>query len=116
MPRFGAPLFAGIHIQSNDHLTNTQKQVKFVDREGLGDVRDDPEWKAAQEAGGAGRVYDDQAVYWVPTASNGVLSREVFTDIDAVTSTVRMDADCHEGEIEYAVSSIRAHQNKASAS
>ncbi len=105
-----------VRIQSNDHLTKTQKQVKFVDREGLGDVRDDPEWKAAQEAGGAGRVYDDQAVYWVPAASNGALNREVFTDIDAVTSTVRMDADCHEGEIEYAVSSIRAHQNKASAS
>ena len=105
-----------VRIRVNQHRSKTDKAVRFVDRKGLSDVRDDAEWKAALAAGGTTRVYDDQAVYWVPAASNGLLSREVFTDIDAVTSTVRMDADCHEGEIEYAVSTIRAHQIKPSAS
>ena len=105
-----------VRIRVNDHRSKSDKAVRFVDRKGLSDVRDDAEWKAAHDAGGLTRVYDDQAVYWVPAASNGLLSREVYTDIDAVTSTVRVEADCHEGEIEYAVSRIRAHQIKPSAS
>ena len=105
-----------VRIRVNEHRSKTDKAVRFVDRKGLSDVRDDAEWKAALAAGGTTRVYDDQAVYWVPDASKGLLTREVFTDIDAVTSTVRVDADCHEGEIEYAVSTIRAHQIKPSAS
>jgi hypothetical protein len=99
-----------VRIRVNEHRSKTDKSVRFVDRKGHSDVRDDPEWKAAYEAGSTTRAYDDQAVYWLPSASNGVLNREVFTDIDAVSSTVRVDADCHEDEIDYAVSTIRKHQ------
>lgn len=104
-----------VRIRVNLHRSKTDKSVRFVDRAGDGDVRDDPEWKAASEAGEKTRVYEDQAVYWLPETSNGVLSREVFTDIDAESSMIRVEADCHESEIQYAVSTIRAHQIKASA-
>lgn len=103
-----------VRIRVNEHRSKTDKSVRFVDRKGKSDVRDDLEWKAAYTAGGTTRAYDDQAVFWIPSASNGVLNREVFTDIDAVTSTVRVEADCHESEIDYAVSTIRTHQIKAS--
>jgi len=99
-----------VRIRVNQHRSKTDKSVRFVDRKGHSDVRDDPEWKAAYQAGSTTRAYDDQAVYWLPGPSNGALMREVFTDIDAVTSTVRVEADCHEGEIDYAVSTIRKHQ------
>lgn len=99
-----------VRIRVNEHRSKTDKSVRFVDREGHYDVRDDPEWRAAYAAGAATRAYDDQAVYWLPEPSNGALTREVFTDINAVTSTIRVEADCHEGEIEYAVSTIRKHQ------
>ena len=105
-----------VRIRVNEHRSKTDKSVRFVARKAHSDVRDDLEWKAAYEAGGQSRAYDDQAVHWLPDASNGMLNREVFSDIDAVISMIRVDADCHEGEIQYAVSNIRGHQIKASAS
>ena len=105
-----------VRIRVNEHRSKTDKSVRFVARKAQSDVRDDPEWKAAFEAGGQSRAYDDQAVYWLPDASNGKLNREVFSDIDAVTSMIRVDADCHEDEIQYAVSKVREHQIRASAS
>ncbi len=70
---------------------------------------------AAWTAGGTTRAYDGEAVYWLPEQSSGALNREVFTSIDARSSRVRVDADCHEDEIEYVVSKIREHQISASA-
>jgi hypothetical protein len=102
-----------VRIRVSSHRSKTDKAVKFVARTPKGDVRDDAEWHAAYEVGETSRAYDDQAVYWLPAASEGALTREVFTAIDAVTSMARVEADCYEGEINYAVSRIRAHQSKA---
>jgi len=103
-----------VRIRVSSHRSKTDKAVKFVARTPKGDVRDDAEWHAAYEVGETSRAYDDQAVYWLPAASEGSLTREVFTAIDAVASMARVEADCHEGEVHYAVSRIRAHQIKAS--
>jgi hypothetical protein len=104
-----------VRIRVSSHRSKTDKAIKFVARTAKTDVRDDAEWQAAYGVGEASRAYDDQAVYWLPGASHNSLTREVFTAIDAVNSMVRVEADCHEGEIQYAVSKIREHQIEASA-
>ncbi len=103
-----------VRIRVSSHRSKTDKAVKFVARTAKSDVRDDAEWRAAYDVGEASRAYEEQAVYWLPGRSTGSLTREVFTAIDGVGSMVRVEADCHEGEIEYAVSKIREHQGKAS--
>lgn len=105
-----------VRIRISSHRSKTDKAVRFVSRTAKGDVRDDPEWKAAHQAGGDSRVYIDQQLHWLPAASNKKLNREVFTAVDALASMVRLDADCHEDEIQYAVSTIRENQIKASES
>jgi hypothetical protein len=101
-----------VRIRVSSHRSRTDKAVKFVARTAKTDVRDDHEWEAAYGVGEDSRAYDDQSVYWLPTQSNGALTREVFSAIDAVTSMIRVEADCHEGEIDYAVSKVREHQGK----
>jgi hypothetical protein len=39
-----------VRIRVNEHRSKTDKSVRFVDRKGQNDVRDDPEWKAAYAA------------------------------------------------------------------
>lgn len=103
-----------VRIRISSHRSKTDKAVKFTARTAKTDVRDDPEWKAAYGVGEDSRAYDDQSVYWLPSQSEGALSREVFSAIDAVDSMIRVEADCHEGEIDYAVSKVREHQGPKS--
>jgi len=59
------------------------------------------------EEGGDVWVHDSEAVYWLPATSEGRISREVFTELDARVSRLRVEADCHEDEIQYAISQIK---------
>lgn len=94
-----------------DLRTGANSKVKFASKN---DIRDDDDWKAMHAEGGKRQAYDGEAVYWLPSRSDGKLSREVFTVLDARAGKLRVDADCHENEIEYAISQIRSHQTKAS--
>lgn len=100
-----------VKLPFEDHRSGANSKVRFASKV---DIRDDDDWKAMHSEGGDEWAYDGESVYWLPSASNGKLNREVFTDLDARTGMLRVEADCHEGEIEYAISQIRTHQTRAS--
>jgi len=100
-----------VRLPLNDFRTGANSRVRFASRT---DIRDDSDWEAMHGKGGNEWAHDSEAVYWLPAASSGKLTREVFTDLDARTGRLRVEADCHEGEIEYAISQIREHLNKTS--
>jgi hypothetical protein len=89
-----------------------QRNARFVGivRDKTLDIRDDEEYKAMFAERGEGWAYEEQSFYWLPTRSNGVLSREVFSHIDALECSVRMDADCWDAEADYAIQTIRSLQ------
>jgi len=99
-----------VRVESGDFRTASNSRVRFSAQS---DVRDDDDWKAMHEEGGDLWAYDGEFVHWLPEASQGKLTREVFTAIDARTGKLRVEADCHEGELEYAISKIREHQRPA---
>jgi hypothetical protein len=100
-----------VSIKLNDFRTAVNSRVRFASR---ADVRDDADWKAMHAEGGELWAYDGEHVYWLPEASGGCLERQVFTAIDARAGRLRLEADCHERELEYVVSKIREHQAKVS--
>lgn len=97
-----------VRVESGDFRTASNSRVRFSAQS---DVRDDGDWKAMHEEGGDLWAYDGEFVHWLPEASNGKLTREVFTAIDARTGKLRVEADCYEGELEYAILQIRGHQS-----
>jgi hypothetical protein len=101
-----------VRVPLNAFRTGANSRVRFAAKN---DVRDDDDYEAMHDEGGASWAHDRESVFWLPSASNGALTREVFTDIDARNSSLRVDADCHEGEIRYAISRIREHQERTSA-
>lgn len=100
-----------VRVEAKDFRTGSNSRVRFASR---GDVRDDDDWKAMHAEGGKLWAYDREFVHWLPERSDGKLTRQVFTAIDARTGRLRVEADCHEGELEYAISKIREHQSKVS--
>jgi hypothetical protein len=74
------------------------------------DIRDDEEYKAMHAKGGAAWAYEDQSFYWRPDQSNGALSREFYSHVDTIDSFVRVDADCWDAEVDYAIQKIRSLQ------
>jgi hypothetical protein len=97
-----------IRLESKDFRTASNTRVRFSSKT---DVRDDGDWKVMHDESGDAWAYDREFVHWLPGTSNGRLRREVFTDIDGRTGKLRVEADCTEEELEYAISTIRAHQN-----
>lgn len=98
------PRIVRIHI---DHHTN-QKNTKFKTTSSKADVRDDEDWKRNYQTTGASWAWDFQSFYWLPKPSAGSLKRELFSHIDATDGFLKVNADCSEEEVEYAVSQIRA--------
>jgi hypothetical protein len=76
------------------------------------DVRDDPDWQAAHSNGGEDWAHERGAGEWLAESSSGRLSRNLFTDIDAVNGTLRFLADCHDSEIEYAIARVAEFQTR----
>jgi hypothetical protein len=97
-----------IRLESKDFRTGSNSRVRFSSKT---DVRDDGDWQVMHAEGGDAWAYDREFVHWLPATSDGRLSREVFTAIDGRTGKLRVEADCHEEELEYAISTIRAHQS-----
>lgn len=99
-----------VRIESKDIRTAANSRFRMSAKT---DIRDDDDWKAVHAEGGATWSYENEMVYWIPGASGGHLRREVFTEIDGRRGRLRMDADCHEDEIEHVISQIVAHQRRA---
>jgi hypothetical protein len=71
------------------------------------DIREDEDFKAMQAKGGKTWSYEEHSFYWRPNMSKGILDREVFSHVDALDSSLRVDADCWDAEVDYAVQKIR---------
>jgi hypothetical protein len=74
------------------------------------DIRDDDEFQAMMAKGGKTWSYEEHSFYWRPDQSRGVLSRKVFSHVDALDSSLRVDSDCWDAEVDYAVQKIRELQ------
>jgi hypothetical protein len=71
------------------------------------DVRDSDNWKLVYKEFGETWAWDAQSFYWLPKASSGFLTREVYTHINADEGFVSVNADCSDSEVEYVVSQVR---------
>ena len=92
-----------IELVMNKVRTAHDSKMRITNRS---DIRDDPDWKAAQTAGGNDWAHEEGAGEWLASASSQRISRNLFTEIDAVNGTLRFLADCHESELNYAISRI----------
>lgn len=93
-----------IHIDNHTNQSNTRAKT----HSSRADVRDDPDWKLAYQKNGASWAWDAQSFYWLPKVSNGFLTRELYSHIDAEEGYVKVNADCSDEEVNYVVSQIRA--------
>lgn len=99
-----------VRLHRGGHLNERNNYFAGTLRTGNGDIREDPEYKAMYAKTGNAWSYEDQSFYWKPDQSAGKLTREVFSHIDAVTPSVRVEADCWDAEVEYAIKKIRDHE------
>jgi hypothetical protein len=98
------PRVVRIHIDNHTNQSNTRAKTHAS----RADVRDDPDWKLAYQKNGASWAWDAQSFYWLPQVSNGFLTRELYSHIDAEDGHVKVNADCSDEEVSYVVSQIRA--------
>ena len=69
------------------------------------DIRDTEEWKRIAKDKMV-RTFEEAPLRWIPEMSNGSLTRELFSYVDAANGFVRFDADCNEDEIDYVLSQL----------
>jgi hypothetical protein len=98
------PRVIRIHIDNHTNQSNTRAKTHAS----RADVRDDPDWKLAYEENGGSWAWDAQSFYWIPKASSGFLTRELYSHINAEEGYVKVNADCSDEEVNYVVSQIRA--------
>lgn len=102
-----APRVVRIHI---DNHTN-QKNLKYGVRGGKGDIRDDPEWRDQYTRFGSTWAWDSQAFHWLAQPSRKRLNRELYSKLDAVEGYLKVNADCSEDEVDYAIGQVRARES-----
>lgn len=97
-----------IRLHRDGHTNQRNNTYRIAGKSG--DIRDDEDWKAMNAESGKTWSHDAHSFYWRVEGSDEVLSREVFSHLDALTSSLRVDADCWDAEIEYAIGKIRQLQ------
>jgi hypothetical protein len=102
------PRVVRIHI--DDHTNQSNYKTKTTGPRA--DVRDSPDWQLSYKKHGETWAYDAQSFYWLPKASSGLLTREMFTHIDAEDGFIKVNADCSDKEVTHVVSQIRARQER----
>jgi hypothetical protein len=106
------PPVATVKVQ--DHTNQQGNKVRVSARKN--NVRDCKDWQAMYAKNGQEWAYDSHSFYWIASASNGSIKRDLFSALDADESFVRVPSDCNEEEINYALEQIRSRQAKVSAS
>jgi hypothetical protein len=100
------PRVVRIHI--DDHTNQTNYKTKTTGPRA--DVRDSPDWRLAYRQNGESWAYDAQSFYWLPKASSGFLTREVFSHTNAEEGFIKVNADCSDKEVTHVISQIRARE------
>ena len=98
------PRVVRIHVDNHTGQTNFKWNV----RGSRIDIRDDPEWQAHYEQFGHTWAWDSQSFHWLPDPSKGHLKRELFSHLDAIEGYLKVNADCSDEEVEYAIAQVRA--------
>jgi len=98
------PRVVRIHVDNHTGQTNFKWNV----RGSRIDIRDDPEWQAHYKQFGHTWAWDSQSFHWLPEPSKGHLKRELFSHLDAVEGYLKVNADCSDEEVEYAIAQVRA--------
>jgi hypothetical protein len=100
------PSLIRLHIDGHTNQRNNRYRVTAR----RDDIRDDEDWQAMHEESGGTWAHDKHSFYWRHAQSGGKLTREVFSCVDAINSTIRVEADCWDAEVEYAVGLLRKFQ------
>jgi len=98
------PRVVRIHLDNHTNQGNFKWNVKASKL----DMRDDPEWRSQYEKYGHTWAWDSQSFRWLPEPSEKRLHRELFSHIDAREGFIKVNMNCSDDEVEYAVSQIRA--------
>lgn len=75
------------------------------------DVRDLPNYKGALAEGGVWRA-DDLTGYWIASASDGELKKDLFMRISRKFAHIRVQRGCLEKELKYGITKIRQIQGQ----
>jgi hypothetical protein len=70
------------------------------------DPRSLKDFKADMQPDAQPRTFEKAPVRWQHSATNYSLYRDLWCNIDAQEGTVRFDADCTEGEVDYVISQL----------
>jgi len=100
------PRVVRIHI--DDHTNQANYKTKTTGPKA--DVRDSPDWQLAYKKSGITWAWDAQSFYWLPKVSNGFLTREVFTHVNADEAYIKVNADCSDKEVTHVISQIRTRE------
>lgn len=97
------PRIVRIHVDNHTNQGNYKKRTTA-----RADIRDDVEWQENYTKHGHEWAWDSQSFYWLPVPSSDRLRRELYSQIDATEGYVKVNADCSDEEVEYAISQVRA--------
>lgn len=100
------PRVVRIHI--DDHTNQANYKTKTTGPRA--DVRDSPDWQLGYKKNGVTWAWDAQSFYWLPKVSHGVLTREVFSHVNADEEFIKVNADCSDKEVTHVISQIRARE------
>lgn len=96
------PVVTVVHVMDEDEegiqSKRTQKKIGK-------DLRDTKAWGQLMQDKTV-RTYEEAPLHWKHTMTNGKLTREVFSHIDAASGLVRFDAHCSEEEIDYVLAQL----------
>jgi hypothetical protein len=95
-----------IHIDNHENQTDLVLRAKSL----RADVRDQEEWRKLYNEYGHTWTWEYQMLYWLPKPSGGALKRELYAHLNAAGGYMKLNADCSDDEVAYAVSQIRARQ------
>jgi hypothetical protein len=70
------------------------------------DPRSLKDFKADMQADAQPRTFEKAPVRWQHATTNYKLYRDLWCNIDALEGTIRFDADCTEGEVDYVISQL----------
>jgi hypothetical protein len=98
-----------VRLHRDGHKNKRNSSFSITAGKGA-DIREDEDFQTMHAKSGKTWAYEENSFYWRPEMSNNKLGREVFSHVDALSSSLRVDADCWDAEVDYAVQKIRELQ------
>jgi hypothetical protein len=86
-------------------IAEDDQTIVYGSRSG-GDPRSRKDFKADMKEDAQPRTFEKAPLRWQHATTNYKLYRDLWCHIDALEGTVRFDADCTEGEVDYVISQL----------